>query len=252
MSAGASMSAALSAGAPSETYAKSIGASPRAPADVIIPALPGYADNARKNREDRLTGSCGGTELASRLAVVKPFEPKMLRCAEALLGGHACEPSRWCARAGCANRPLRPRLHPSSPPCFRCPPIFPLSNPDSGEEIRKRSGASTVFFHGPDSSPSLRATAAQARPVVAYQLRATEHTPSMGAPRGQQHNVSHFALSDMQDHSAPTEHAVPRASRVLEEETRAAMEAASSAAAQAKMAAHTKRQTHLAGSISFS
>ncbi len=79
MSAGASMSAALSSGAPSATYAKSIGAS-RAHADVIIPALPEFADNARKNREDRLTGSCGGTELASRLERVKPFEPKMLTC----------------------------------------------------------------------------------------------------------------------------------------------------------------------------
>lgn len=73
----------------------------------------------------------------------------------------------------------------------------------------------------------------------------------MGAPRGQTHNVSHFALSDMQDHSAPTEHAVPRASRVIEDDKRAAMEAASSVAALAKKAAHTTKQTQLAGSFSF-
>lgn len=101
MSAGASMSAALSSGAPSATYAKSIGAS-RAHADVIIPALPEFADNARKNREDRLTGSCGGTELASRLERVKPFEPKMLTCVIPLNDARklSLRRTRWRALAG--------------------------------------------------------------------------------------------------------------------------------------------------------
>lgn len=99
-------------GGPSTTYEATIGRSAHA-GEAPVPALPTGADIARAAQADRVSPSVGSTPLAQRLDGLKAFQPKLLSCVAAGVGG-CCSPVALASAWACCAAALR------SLPAFGC------------------------------------------------------------------------------------------------------------------------------------
>jgi hypothetical protein len=109
-----------------------------------------------------------------------------------------------------------------------------------------------VFLQGPESSPTLRTSLAQSRPVLPYQIERPAASSAYASARGQQHNRSSISIAGMASkevcaHSVPA----PRQGSQLSDERARALGEAAAAAKQATAGCSAARHKLLRAQFSL-